>query len=65
MSEVSPQVEIVVPVRNEEHDLAPSVTRLVGYLRDAFPFTAGSRSRTTAAPTAPGAVAPLAGSGVR
>jgi putative flippase GtrA len=39
MSE-TPQVDIVVPVKNEEHDLAPSVARLVGYLRDAFPFTA-------------------------
>jgi glycosyltransferase involved in cell wall biosynthesis len=35
-----PQVDIVVPVRNEEHDLAPSVRRLVGYLRDSFPFSA-------------------------
>jgi putative flippase GtrA len=35
-----PQVDIVVPVKNEEHDLAPSVTRLVSYLRDSFPFTA-------------------------
>ena len=40
MSEVSPHVEIVVPVRNEEHDLGPSVRRLVGYLRDRFPWTA-------------------------
>ena len=39
MSE-TPQVDIVVPVKNEERDLTPSVTRLVGYLRDAFPFTA-------------------------
>jgi glycosyltransferase involved in cell wall biosynthesis len=39
MSE-TPQLEIIVPVKNEEHDLAPSVTRLVRYLRDAFPFTA-------------------------
>jgi len=35
-----PQVDIVVPVRNEEHDLAPSIRRLVGYLRESFPFTA-------------------------
>jgi glycosyltransferase involved in cell wall biosynthesis len=35
-----PQVDIVVPVRNEERDLAPSVERLVGYLRESFPFTA-------------------------
>jgi putative flippase GtrA len=34
------QVDIVVPVRNEERDLAPSVRRLVSYLRDGFPFTA-------------------------
>src|SRR5487761_366434 len=35
-----PQADIVVPVRNEERDLAPSVRRLVGYLRESFPFTA-------------------------
>jgi putative flippase GtrA len=34
------QVEIVVPVRNEERDLAPSVRRLHDYLRERFPFTA-------------------------
>jgi putative flippase GtrA len=34
------QVDIVVPVRNEECDLAPSVRRLAAYLRDSFPFTA-------------------------
>ena len=34
------QVDIVVPVRNEERDLAPSVRRLVSYLRAGFPFTA-------------------------
>jgi putative flippase GtrA len=34
------QVDIVVPVRNEERDLAPSVLRLVSYLREGFPFTA-------------------------
>jgi putative flippase GtrA len=34
------QVDIVVPVRNEEHDLAPSVRRLAAYLRDSFPFSA-------------------------
>jgi putative flippase GtrA len=33
------QVDIVVPVRNEERDLAPSIRRLVGYLRESFPFT--------------------------
>jgi putative flippase GtrA len=31
------KVEIVVPVRNEERDLGPSVRRLRGYLDDAFP----------------------------
>jgi putative flippase GtrA len=39
------QVDIVVPVRNEERDLAPSVRRLVGYLRNGFPF----RTRVTIA----------------
>jgi putative flippase GtrA len=34
------QVDIVVPVRNEERDLAPSVRRLVRHLREGFPFTA-------------------------
>ena len=33
------QVDIVVPVRNEERDLAPSIRRLTGYLRESFPFT--------------------------
>src|ERR1700679_1740687 len=39
MSE-TPQVDvdIVVPVKNEEHDLEPSVIRLVEHLRCAFPF---------------------------
>jgi putative flippase GtrA len=32
------QVEIVIPVRNEEHDLAPSVRRLHAFLRDQFPI---------------------------
>ena len=35
-----PEVEIVVPVRNEERDLAPSIRRLHAYLNDRFPFTA-------------------------
>ena len=35
-----PHVDIVVPVRNEERDLAPSVRRLVVYLRESFPFRA-------------------------
>jgi putative flippase GtrA len=34
------QVDIVVPVRNEERDLGPSIRRLVRYLRNGFPFTA-------------------------
>ena len=32
-------VEIVVPVRDEEHDLAPSIRRLHAYLTAGFPFT--------------------------
>src|SRR5580692_8716086 len=36
----APQVEIVVPVRNEERDLAASIRRLHAYLCDRFPFTA-------------------------
>ncbi len=34
-------VEIVIPVRNEERDLGPSVRRLHAYLQGEFPFTAG------------------------
>ena len=34
------QVDIVVPVRNEERDLGPSIRRLTGFLRESFPFTA-------------------------
>jgi putative flippase GtrA len=33
-------VEIVVPVRDEERDLGPSVRRIEAYLRTRFPFTA-------------------------
>jgi len=33
-----PQVDIVVPVLNEERDLGPSVRRLVSFLRASFPF---------------------------
>jgi putative flippase GtrA len=54
----APQVDVVVPVKNEERDLAPSVSRLVGYLRTSFPFTArvtiadnGSTDRTWAVAT--------------
>src|SRR5215467_10737075 len=32
------QVEIVVPVRDEEHDLGPGIRRLVAYLTICFPF---------------------------
>jgi hypothetical protein len=34
------QAEIVIPVRDEERDLGPSVRRLHGFLREEFPFTA-------------------------
>jgi putative flippase GtrA len=47
------QVEIVVPVKDEENDLAPSVRRLQAFLADGFPFTSritiadnGSSDRT-------------------
>jgi len=33
------QAEIVIPVRNEEHDLAPSVRRLHAFLRNEFPVS--------------------------
>jgi putative flippase GtrA len=36
---VGVQAEIIIPVRNEERDLAPSVRRLHAYLHDQFPFT--------------------------
>ena len=49
------QVEIVIPVRNEERDLGPAVRRLRAYCDDCFPFTAritiadnGSTDRTWA-----------------
>jgi putative flippase GtrA len=48
-------VEIVVPVRNEERDLAASVRRLVAFVGEGFPFTVvvtiadnGSTDRTWA-----------------
>jgi putative flippase GtrA len=51
----APQVDIVVPVKDEERDLAPSVRRLCFYLREKFPFSArvtiadnGSTDRTWA-----------------
>ena len=40
----SPQVDIVVPVKDEERDLAPSVRRLCSFLREQFPFTAPRRA---------------------
>lgn len=33
------RVEIVIPVRNEEYDLASSVRRLHAFLRDQFPLS--------------------------
>ena len=49
------QVEIVVPVRDEERDLEPSIRRLAAYLGARFPFRAvvtiadnGSTDRTWA-----------------
>ena len=49
------QVEIVIPVCNEERDLGPAVRRLRAYCDDCFPFTAriaiadnGSTDRTWA-----------------
>jgi glycosyltransferase involved in cell wall biosynthesis len=38
--DAAPEVEIVVPVRNEERELGPNVRLLVAHLRDGFPFTA-------------------------
>ena len=35
-----PQVEIVVPVRDEERDLGPGIRRLAAYLSHRFPFRA-------------------------
>ena len=37
-SRAGPQIEIVVPVLNEETALGPSIRRLVSYLRTGFPF---------------------------
>jgi putative flippase GtrA len=60
------QVEIVVPVKDEETDLAPSVRRLQAFLAGGFPFTAhitiadnGSTDRTWGIAT--GLAAELAG----
>jgi hypothetical protein len=39
-SRAAPVVEIVVPVRDEERDLGPSVRRLDSFLRSRFPFSA-------------------------
>lgn len=35
-----PRVEIVVPVKNEEHDLGPNIRRLREFLDTAFPYPA-------------------------
>ena len=35
-----PQVEIVIPVRDEERDLGPGIRRLAAYLSQRFPFRA-------------------------
>src|SRR5215471_2941922 len=35
-----PEVEIVVPVRDEERDLGPGIRRLAAYLSQRFPFRA-------------------------
>ncbi len=35
----APAIEIVIPVHNEEHDLAPSVRRLHTYLTENFPLS--------------------------
>jgi hypothetical protein len=43
------QVDIVVPVRNEERDLAPSVRRLVGYARARLRPAAVANSPATCA----------------
>jgi glycosyltransferase involved in cell wall biosynthesis len=37
---LSPAVDVVVPVYNEEADLEPSVRRLHAYLDEEFPFSA-------------------------
>src|ERR1039458_1378240 len=54
-----PQVEIVIPVRNEERDLDRSVRRLLDYLKASFPFASrviiadnGSTDRTWAVASA-------------
>jgi glycosyltransferase involved in cell wall biosynthesis len=36
----APEVDVVIPVYNEERDLAQNVHRLHAYLRDEFPFAA-------------------------
>src|SRR5205085_12235489 len=56
--EMAPLVDIVVPVHDEEADLAPSVRRLDRYLRERFPFS----FRITIADNA---VAPVDAAGAR
>ncbi len=36
---ITPAIEIVIPVHNEEHDLEPSVRRLHAYLTTTFPLS--------------------------
>jgi putative flippase GtrA len=54
----APEIEIVIPVLNEERALGPSIRHLAAYLRDEFPFEAiitiadnGSTDRTWAIAT--------------
>ena len=54
-------LDVVVPVYNEETDLEPSVRRLDAHLAAHFPYSTGSRSPTTPAPTPPRDRAGLAG----
>src|SRR5260370_40943987 len=52
------QVDIVVPVRNEERDLAPSVRRVVGYVRESLPVSARVTVADNGSPDATWAIAP-------
>jgi hypothetical protein len=55
----APRVEIVVPVRNEEHDLAEGTRRLVTCLRTSFPLTAQVAYMDVDLSTDPDALLPL------
>jgi hypothetical protein len=67
------QVEIVVPVKDEERDLERSVTRLRAYLTDSLPFTAhvaiadngSSHGTWAAAPVGSESAAPIQLAGAR